>query len=398
MSWLDKQQVLEAEGEQAHDPEEDARIEQELIDKAAETREENSYTLSSGETIWSVATKLGIDGKELLDHNDMTADQVVAGTTLHLLKPRNIRNDKTEIRYELFSDPEIMHISHAGGTRKFLFGNIRKWGDLKHSGPFFAEGVNVEIVASAIVPIGDDNAMYYMDAHALGKFKTTGRVAYTLGFSYKHLTQGAYQPPNVNETLTILDTPPEDVKVIPASTPNIFEEPVKPISDEAIAELDQAINPERHLELETELAAQGLSYKSSFRAFSDGHRRYQAIKDMQIRDIERRERVRPMHKFQHVTLIGTFWYDNLEYGRTVGSATRNDWYAIPFNPESLVWVDEPEPDEYMFDYSEAANMPLAERIASGYGHLSNADRVYIVWQRLLSDAVITKNKLIRKKK
>jgi hypothetical protein len=98
--------------------------------------------------------------------------------------------------YEVFVDDtnkptyQPMHVV-ASGTRKYTFGNALEADDIKPTGPKMAENANVNIVAVAHVPIGDETRDYFMESTALGNhFMTTGRPAYTIGYWHEDLAEG----------------------------------------------------------------------------------------------------------------------------------------------------------------------------------------------------------------
>lgn len=256
------------------------------------------------DNIWEVARRLGLEATKLMEHNDITDPSAIEpGATLHLYAPRKM-SDERHVTYELFDEPRHMHISHVPGTQRIAFNNARKWSDLEPDGRFFPYRTNLVMVALAHVPIGkDEMAAYYLDAWALGHFKETGNVAYTVGFNHTHLSNGRY--------VEITTTPEQVPELEPEEVAEINYVPEEP---------EFLILPEPE-EVEVD-------WRTTYKAF-ERPERYVAQTPMIVQDLDGRRTGKPVYKNDEVVLTGVFLKDGEEYGRPPRSETSYHWYGVP---------------------------------------------------------------------
>jgi hypothetical protein len=206
---------------------------------------ERTYVWVQHDNIWEVARRLnlGVTGQELLEHNGYEDDsEIKPGAELHLPYPRKLREERA-IRYEVLPEPMTMHVNTKAGARKWSFGNIKKWSDFSGTG-YYPLGASITVVAIAHVPVGEkDEAAYYMDAHALGDYKDTDKVSFTIGYAWSELSPGDYEkppsppPPVAEQRIAQQQAVVEEVPVEPTPGPNTYKASFKPLNEERKAEL-----------------------------------------------------------------------------------------------------------------------------------------------------------------
>lgn len=300
------------------------------------------YTMLEGDNIWDLARRFKTPVEELLEHNDISIEEagnLPVGTVLHLTKrlPQSIK--PKEIEYEVFDQPKQMHVSREGGAKKWSFGNVSDWKDM-HSTGFYAYGTNLEIVAVARVPIGDEIYAYYLDSRSLGEYIQTKRVAYTVGFNWRDLEEGVYVKP---------------------------EEPVvKPTQDsEEDTYIAEAQKPEDE--------AAPNKYKATFQGF-DEPKAYVAKKNILVHELDGRRPDRILQNNRRVIISGIFTKHDIVYGRPRSSKENGYWFAIPM--DDLISEDE------LYN----TNIPLVERAAmpAGRRNLSLEERGVVALSKILS--------------
>jgi hypothetical protein len=165
--WLMKQQMRE---EETISPEAIAELDAKDLALAQPVVPESLFTCDGTKTVWELIngelSNLGFSAQDLIDHNEIPHpnEPLPDGYTLHLPYPKKSPVEERSIRYELFPGPRPMHVNLKGGTKKQSFGNAKQWSDIKPTGPGYKQDANIDALAVAYVPIGDDMAAYYLDA------------------------------------------------------------------------------------------------------------------------------------------------------------------------------------------------------------------------------------------
>jgi hypothetical protein len=269
------------------------------------------YTvLKGGESVWQIAMKLNMSAMDLIDHNELdTPSLLPEGTVLHLPYARPA-SDTKHIVYEYFSekDPLLMHIAKPGGARKYAFANVKRWTDLTQTGPTYAEGTPLKIYAIARVPVPEDGseAAFFMDRIAVGA--NGERVAYTIGFNHSHLADGHPQPkptpaPAVQATL-------EEIK-----------ETVEQVEKASVA----VVQPAEPAEL-SEKADN--TWRETYTPF-DAPIEYLFKRDTMVHDLATERRSKLKYRLDPVTIAGTFYKDEVLYGRPLGAIKQRFWFGVP---------------------------------------------------------------------
>lgn len=262
------------------------------------------------ESAWEIARKLNIQGitaNDLIDHNDIeTPVKIPAGTLLHLpIIPQKAAEATKSVEFEILETPLLMHVTKDGGTTKFSFGNVKKWKDIKPTGPTYPVNTNLKIVAIAHVPIDEDKseAAYYMDSVSLGQYAVNQRVAYTTGFNHTHLAEGHVEKPKV------------------APTPAL--KAVKQVTAEVIARDLETIEPGPVIP----------DWKQSKRPISNTGKQYTytAIEDILVQEMDGRRQPRPLERGRGVKLAYLFEKDGITYGLPASHSLNGFWYGIPMD-------------------------------------------------------------------
>jgi hypothetical protein len=339
----------------ALEPEPEALIEGEI---PAPQGRLDTHVLAEGENVWDVARRYNIPAALLIAENELDDPvHTPAGTELYLPPPPSRKETEKVIRYEVLTSPVAMHVSRAGGAKKWSFGRVEKWEDLYSTGRHYPEGTNLTIVAVAHVPIGEDTAAYYLDAVSLGDYVRTGLPRYTTGFNWQHLSEGHLTAATAPEKPETPETPADDEEVVMVAVPTAIVEQV--VAD-AMQEDDRlelkVVEPEPELPVKPAQA----SWKDSF-AFLNPEKHpeeYMFKEATLVREMDGRLKAKQVGKYDVVRIIGTFTKDNTLYGR---AAVRGYWYGIPM---ALL---ESENDVY------DSSVDLPTRIAMR-GHLTPAER------------------------
>lgn len=265
---------------------------------------ENTYVLTKGDTIWTVAQRLGYSAQELMDHNAITPEQartLPVGYIVHLPVRLQPPAD-TGVTYEVLDSPKQMHINKVGGAERWSFGNVKAWKDFTSTG-HTPENTNVDIVAIAHVKVGEETAAYYMDGLAFGDYKVSGHVAYTVGYNWRDVADGYYVAPPPPEPVPVPE-PPKEVPA-PEVKPNVEVKPV---------DITPVISPN--------------SYKATFSAFPQPEL-YIAHDTIMVHELDGRRPDKPLNANQGVYIGGTFTKDGVLYGRPKGAVEGGYWFAIP---------------------------------------------------------------------
>lgn len=268
--------------------------------------EDHIYRLVGGDTITAIAQRNGYTAQELLDHNGLTwaeARNLPVGFALHL--PLRVVNQPTpdNIRYEPIGSTKIMYVANPAGAEKWAFANVKKISDVITAGHVIF-GTVVDIVAVAHVPIGTEEAVYYMDKLAFGDYLTTGKVTNTIGFSWADLKEGT--PPQ----------PEPEPAIAPEPTPEPLPTP---------APVEPAINydpgdPDN---------AQPNAYKDTYRSMEP--KIYLAKQDIIVHEYDGRRPDRKLLSGYSVSIGGTFTKNSILYGRPYKSSLNGYWFGIPMD-------------------------------------------------------------------
>lgn len=274
-------------------------------------KNEFSYTVSEGENVWEIARKLNVDVVGLIEGNGIDdPHKVPAGSVL--LIPRSKPKEVVEVRYEVLDRVRKMHVIKAEGAKKWAFGNVKKWDDLKPTGPTYAPNTNLEIVAIAHVPIGEDTAAFYMDSMSFGNFRDSGQVAWQTGFNWQHLENGYVERPKVRphpvaqpvqNTATV-----EDIKLATAKTNEVDTDGSKP-------------KPSPN------------AYKATFRPLNEQRleKVYLFAENLMVHEMDGRANSKAVYKHEGVAIFGTFEKDGVVYGRPTDSIDSGYWFGIPMD-------------------------------------------------------------------
>lgn len=313
-----------------------------------------TYTvLSGGESIYEIARKLDMPFQELIAHNSLEEedlDSLPAGRELHLPFARNVP-DQQPLRYELFDQPRKMHVIIQEGIKKFSFAGVDKWEDLQIVGPSYPFNANVEIVGVAHVPIGDETAMYFMDALAWGTdYRITGRPAYTVGFNHSQLAEGFVE--QVKKPI-----PPEREQRMKVLIQSHKDEPAPGLASMATTEIDYRVPDE---------AEDRYQFVTTYVPYPQGPKMYIANDELWVKDFMAKRSDKQLKKSQDVLIAGTFIVDDTEYGRPHGAAKNFLWYGIPM--ADLI------SEEELYN----TDIPLHERVGLSHGRLSVSERYLTV--------------------
>lgn len=301
--------------------------------------------LKPGDTIAGIALRYHLQTADVLAHNGLTWDSARALPVGYQLRlPISQRAAPATVGYtvEVLPEPKHMHVSKPGGAEKWGFGNVKGWSDFVNNG-HVAENTNVTIVAIATVIVGNDTAAYYMDQIALGDYKTTGKVANTIGFNWKDLTEG--DAPSAKPTPA--PTPPTPPQPAPAPPQAVIPPPT---------EQPPSTSPN--------------AYKTSYTALP-APTMYVALKTTIVREFDGRRPDKTIYKNQAVKLAGTFIKDGVLYGRPQGSVDGGYWFGIPM--DALISEDDL--------YNTEVTLP--EKVAMKYA-LSYREQIIVILSRFLA--------------
>lgn len=320
------------------------------------------FTVLEDTDIWRIARQVNQPAEDLVDHNDIEdPHHIPAKTVLRLPYPPEQKKEVPVVKFELLDKPRKMHVVNEGGARKWSFGNAKKWADISPTGPNYAEDANVDIHMIAHVPLEDEEgevvAAYMMDNLAVGDYRNTGKINFTIGFSHKHLADGHVElkkrpkaAPVVQEKLNTAT--PADIELAlsepepdPATHPNFWKTTQKPLNEQRIAKMflcdpgkDENGNP---------------------------------INAIMVKEMDGRRPDRMLARHQGVKIFSTFVKDGVTYGRPVGSVDSGYWFGIPMDK----LIDE---DEL---YNTHVDLPT--RVAM-HGNLSLQEKGVVILSKFLS--------------
>lgn len=285
------------------------------------TRPQLRHTWQETDTLADVAARYGVyDPEDILDLNRLEETDLSPGMVL--LISRQVPKDQPEnITYEVLETPVVMHVNKPEGIQQYSFGNITNPNDVPGKG-HFPHKRKITVHAIARVPVGDEELAYYMDGHAFGKYRETGKVAWNVGYAWSELSEGEYQePPEIEPIPTILDEPdvPDPTifdEIIEEQEPEPAEEPAR--QDDVLVPLNADYSPVKYLfEQDIELCEVHAKVRSVFR-----------------------------RKLDPVWIIATFTHDGEEYyqpGKTWGETVQS----------GLLWpipMDSVLPEDEVFNY------------------------------------------------
>jgi hypothetical protein len=255
------------------------------------------------------------------------------------------------IEYDIYPKPRPMHVIVAEGVKKFSFANVKDWEDLNFTGPTYPFNANIDIVAEARVPIGDETATYFMDALALGTdFDETHMPAYTVGFNHSQLADGFVEPQKK-------PIPPERQQRLQVLIQSDKDQPSPTLASLPTTELDfQTV----------EDAVEWRKWLSTYVAFEDGPKLFVADQEMWVKDFMGKRADKLLKANMDVVIGGTFIKEDVVYGRPLAAAKNFLWYGIPMT--NLI------PEEELYN----TDIPLHERVALPHGRLSLSERYVVV--------------------
>lgn len=297
------------------------------------TRPQLRYTWQDGDSVVALGEKYGVDPEEILDFNLIEEHELKAGDEIKIPSKHKFKPPAREITYEVLEHPVVMHVNRPKGIKKYAFSHITDPNDVKGNG-HFPHATKITIYGIAHVPVGDESLAYYMDNHAFGDYKTTGKVNWNIGYAWSELTEGPYIPPEEQPEppKTILDEPDEPLTMWdqepepePESEPAAPEERPK---EGVLMPLNPDYTPEKFLYEE----------------------------DIEIKELYDRRAPIKRRANDPVWVIGTFWHEGVEYyqpGKHVGDVVQS----------GLLWpipMDAVLPEEELFDYS-IARRPMTKQ-------------------------------------
>lgn len=298
--------------------------------------------LSGGQNCWEIARQVkleGINGVDIADHNDIDdpAAKLPAGSLVLLPMPLPQDREK-QVEFELLEEPLEMHVTRPHGARKYAFGNVKRWKDINTTGPLYPQNTNVTIVAIAHVPIPKDDmdAVFCMDALAVGDFAHTGRIAYMVGFNNAHLAQDHVEPTK--------PAPKPAVTVKLAEAAKVLEEAEK--RPESVLNTPVVVQPT--------VTAENF-WKSTIRPLREDRAivTYLADETIMVSEMDGKRPPKPLYQNQGVPLQWKFTRDDVDYGLPPSHEKTGLWFGVP--------LDKVRPEDEVFDYS----LTNEERIQSG---------------------------------
>lgn len=328
------------------------------------------YKVLSGDNIWRIATQYQLPVEDILAHNEITDPKTVVPGTYIYLPLTTLQKNSQPVIYEILPSARPMHVSNAGGAKKWSFGNVRSWRDIHDNGQHYPQNHNLLIVAIAHVPIEGETAAYYLDATSFGNYRTTGLVRYTTGFNWQHLADGHVYP-EFNP-----DTPIEEVIA------QEIEEMTQETEPEPIPEEVKAV----------EVAPEPIvDFRDSYRPLTPGPVQYRSNKPIIVKDIEgiHTDRTFPgQHPFK---IAGTFMDvvdgETVVYGLPAGlirDGSIRAWYGVKMD------------DLYNEDDLYNTSMSLKDKVAVR-NQLSLDERLTVIFSRQISRLEYIKIYLARKK-
>ena len=293
---------------------------------------ERTYTVLSGERIFDISRKLDIPSQDLIEHNGIKDPyDLPAGLQLHLPIPVPLPAPAPKPTYKVFDDPRTMHITRQGGAQKWMFGNSKTVDDIVSGSGIYPENKEVRIVAEVRVPIDGETWSYYMDELAIGDYRTSGKVRYTIGFACGDLTPGKSPKPSAEK---LSQPTKEQIEQVLASIEPLPVPAVKAPEPEPIRlhEADEVLlSPNR--------------WKGTYEPFVDRWNRETTIThivdlpgdqdEIMVHDCDQKRPSKRLRDTGHYPIAGTFVKDGVEYGRPLQSVQcspeMRNWYGIPMS-------------------------------------------------------------------
>lgn len=330
--------------------------EPEEIEEVEQPKPGTTYkVLRGGESVWDIARKLKVDGmsgKDLADHNSVDPHQKVPeGTVLHLPIALPEKEPEKQVEFEFMDEPMLMHVAKPGGTTKFAFGHVKKWTDIKPASKKYQQNTNVEVVATALVPIHEDGstAKYYMEATDIDP--ETEKVRWMTGFNHSHLVEGAVEA------------------VKPAPKPELSNQLsiVEKALEEAQKEPEQLPEPEIDLAMQRNPDDQ---WKTSIMPLYTDKRAVSYIfnEDVEVHELAGVRGPKTIKAERGAQICCTIWKDGVEYALPTLHETTGLLFGIPMDKLRL------EDDD--FDFVSIKAEAKAERI--GAGHLTQIEQYWYV--------------------
>jgi hypothetical protein len=344
---------------------------------------ERSYrVLTGGESGWRIAQKLGLDAKDLKEHNiDEFKDfsNIPAGTILHLPVRLETKPSERQTEFEFLRRALPMHIINPKGARKRSFGHVKKLEDISETGPSHSVNKNLNIFAIAHVPLGDKIVPFYMESDAIDSVNK--KVKWTVGFHEDDIAEG-HTDPNAVEKPVIQ---PAVAKQLEAANDKIMADQLakKAAAAERLAIMDDAdaedFPPSRRQGSES-LPVDDPEYsvdwwKNTYKPFPGRKPQIYVFNyDLDVQDFADKSKTKPVQRLEGVRIGGEFTNpDRVECWRPQDAVDSRTWYGIPkINPETG------EPNMISEDELYNTHLPLSERATMRHGRLSVVERYITV--------------------
>lgn len=297
----------------------------------------STYIWVKGDQMALVAGRLGFSRQELLEHNGIiNADMIKPGDVLHLPIARPVKVDRP-ISIEVLGEPLPMHVAKDGGCKKWSFGNMESWEDA-HSTGFFPQYTNLEIVAIAKVMVlekdgSETEAGYYLDSIALGDYLQSGRLAWAIGFMWPDLAEGHIDKVAMLEAAArdadrkLKDRILAQKKAIHVTTAQNY---LSGFDKEFVEKrVDDAIRDKSMMKfVETYQALKPIAPCIATIPEGSGEVDAQGRRFVWVHDFATKRPDRKLIHDTHITIVGTFTYDGVLYGRPIMAAQNYNWYGI----------------------------------------------------------------------
>lgn len=311
------------------------------LENVSDVPDDNIHILADNENLWDIGRQYNVPVASLMAENEIEDPRHVKVGTEIYIPERPHKPATKEIKYELFIPARPMHVAREGGAKKWSYGGITKWEDLYSTGRVYPDGLNLNIVAVAHVPIGNETAAYYLDTVSLGDYATTGTVRYTTGFNWKHLEEGHVE----------------------GGTPPVPEATIEAVVADAMAEEDRPDVIEENKE-EVITPSLPLSYKTTFQFLNDEKRSeyYTFREHVEVVEMDGRLPTKHMGPADSMRVIGTFEREGITYAR---AAVPKYWYGVP--------MDKITSEDSLYN----TDIDLPTRLAMR-GHLTAAEKRMVI--------------------
>lgn len=297
------------------------------------------YIWQKGDSLVDLARDMHVEYDRLLAYNEIESYQELEdGVPIYY--PSAPAKPTRNISVEVFDDPLHMHVSRPGGAKKWAFGAMETLAQAQPNG-FFPEHTNVLIVACARVPLVDPDdehaeAAYYLDYNALGKYKESGLLRFSIGFAWSDLGHGHVET-MLKRAAPAADPviPPyllEDVSGNEDSDTQIEESTTDDIQPEVLPNgltqdyIDGIMNS--YQKLPADLACVTEIPNGYELAEID---RQTSKRFVWIHDYSKKRQDKPLYQNQAVEIGATFEVDGEVIGRPVESIDANNFFGIPMS-------------------------------------------------------------------